>query len=408
MPSTYTIVPMRLHLGNCVSKELVRFPHFPGRSDKKTGFSHIFPLSKRSAYQDFQGFKKPSYLLPAMEANTYTEYVSHEIFSSVELDTSNSFYMVELKTSKEFGSCLRDLNAAILLSLIDAKGDSILQRISAVSWQLPGHENNAAETIHFQRGSVDIVTFKGPKLGKIESLWIGLESGSWRLDGIALTVINSPQSLSSSPEGMKEQTIDVMQYKFEANKVLLGEGEISVVELRPVLVTESPTATFSTLTNTNPCPSTSMKSGELMNEESMREYSDLKFSLLLYDFILFFTGSSILLTFSSDERYAYTFFVGGIGGFFYLLLLQRSVDGLSTDGELQNFAQGFGRFKGPLFGLALILAASIVAVKNEIGGSTMALTPAELFVGAAGFLTCKIAVVLAAFKPIKISLKEEE
>lgn len=126
---------------------------------------------------DFQGFKKPSRLLPASEADTYTKYVSDNILSSVELDTSNSFYMVELKTSKEFGSCLRDLNAAILLSIIDVNGDAILQRISSVSWQLPGHEKDASETIHFQRGSADIVTFRGPKLGKIESLWIGLESG---------------------------------------------------------------------------------------------------------------------------------------------------------------------------------------------------------------------------------------
>lgn len=222
-------------------------------------------------------------------------------------------------------------------------------------------------------------------------------------------VVDSPHSLHSSPEEMQGEKIDVMQYKFEANSVQLGEGGVSVVELRPVLVTESLRETFSAfLKNLNPCPSTPMKSGELMNEESMREYSDLKLSLLLYDFILFSAGSSILLTFLPDERYACSFFIGGIGGFLYLLLLQRSVDGLSTDGELQNFAQGFGRFKWPLFGLALILAASIVAVKNGIGGSVMALTPAELFVGAAGFLTCKIAVLLAAFKPIKTSLKEEE
>jgi len=208
---------------------------------------------------------------------------------------------------------------------------------------------------------------------------------------------------------MKEEQINVMQYKFEANNILLGEGGVSVAELRPVLVTESRGESFSTfLRNANPAPSaSSLERGELSNEESMNEYSDLKFSLLLYDFILFFTGSSILLTFS-DERYAYSFLFGGIGGFLYLLLLQRSVDGLSTDGELENLARGLGNFKGPLFTLALILASSVVAVKYGIGGSSVALTPAELFIGAAGFLTCKIAVVLAAFKPIKRSMKEEK
>lgn len=120
---------------------------------------------------------KPSRLLPAEEANTCTKYISDEIISSLELDKSTSYYMVEFRTSKEFGSCLRDLNAAILLSLINSNDDAILQRISAVSSQHLDHENNTSESIHFQRDSVDIVTFKGPKLGKIESLWIGLESG---------------------------------------------------------------------------------------------------------------------------------------------------------------------------------------------------------------------------------------
>lgn len=225
-------------------------------------------------------------------------------------------------------------------------------------------------------------------------------SGSWRLDGITLTIINSPQP----PE---DDQINVIQYKFESNNILLGEGGVSVAELRPILVTESPTESYSTfLKHVNLSLSTSSSDyRKLSNEESMKEYSDLKFSLLLYNFILFFAGSSILLTFS-DERYAYSFFAGGIVGFLYLLLLQRSVDGLPIDGELEDFAQGFGGFKGPLFGIALILATSIVAVKYGIGGSSMALSPAELFIGAAGFLTCKIAVVLAAFKPIKRSLKE--
>lgn len=220
-------------------------------------------------------------------------------------------------------------------------------------------------------------------------------------------VINNTQSTSVSVEGTGEEQIDVLRYKFEANDILLGEGGVSVAELRPVLVTESPGEDRSTFLKSMAPPSSnsSPELGGLSNEESMKEYTDLKFSLLLYDFILFSTGSSILLTL--DERHAYSFLLGGIVGFSYLLLLQRSVDGLSAGEELENFAQGFGKFIGPLFSLALALIASVVALKYATGGSSMMLTPTDLFIGTAGFLTCKIAVVLAAFKPIKRSLKEE-
>lgn len=159
---------------------MVGFSSFRKRVDKKAGYSCIIPLSKKSAYQDFQGVAKPSRLLLAAEANTYTKHASDEILSSVILDKSTSFYIIELTTSKDFGSCLKDLNAAILISLINANGDSILQRVSAVSSHHAARENDGGETVHFQRGSVDIATFKGPNIGKIESLWIGIDSGQVR------------------------------------------------------------------------------------------------------------------------------------------------------------------------------------------------------------------------------------
>lgn len=126
---------------------------------------------------DFQGFAKPSRLLPVTEANTYTTFTSDEIISSAALDISNPLYVIELRTSKEFGSSLSDLNSPLLISLIDANGDAILQRVSSVSSRHPAHGDEATETIHFQRGSIDVVTFKGPMLGKVQSLWIGLDSG---------------------------------------------------------------------------------------------------------------------------------------------------------------------------------------------------------------------------------------
>lgn len=395
-PLGFMIFPMELQVSNTTSKDMVGFPAFRAKAYKRIGYSRIVPFSKRSAYQDFQGFAKPSRLLSATKSYTIKKYIPDGTLSTAEqeLNNSNSYYVIELNTSKDFGSGLAYLNGAILLSLIDKNGDSILQRISPISLQSSNHREYDIETIHFQRGSVDIVSFKGPRLTAVESIWIGLESGSWRLDGASLTVINRPDYLSDSTTDSKQDNIQIMQYKFEANNIFLGEGGESIAELRPIFVTESSNENLTTLLkNTSPSLSTS----KMSNEESMKEYSNLKFSLLLYDFMIFFFGSSIILLFSHDERYAYSFFGGGVAGFFYLLLIQRSVDGLSTD---NNLTQGSVNLKGPLFGFLLIIATSIVAAKYGIGGYTVALTPAELFIGAAGFLSSKIAILLAAFKPI--------
>lgn len=118
--------------------------------------------------------------MPASEATTNSKFVPEEIFSSLELDNSDSLYIVELRTSRDFGSCLRDMNAAILLCLIDVNGVSLLQRIPSISLANSGQdkEMSSPESVHFRRGSADVVTFKGSKLGNIEALWIGLESGN--------------------------------------------------------------------------------------------------------------------------------------------------------------------------------------------------------------------------------------
>ncbi|XP_026657042.2 uncharacterized protein LOC103697441 isoform X2 [Phoenix dactylifera] len=357
-----------------------------------------------------KGFAKPSRLLPAKGAIIY-KYISEERISSLELDTSSSFYILELCTSKDFGSGLSDINAAILLCLIDVNGDSLLQRVCSVSLQHAEQKNDVtfSEAIHFQRDSVDIVTFKGPKLGKIEAIWIGLESGSWRLDGMQLMVITGPLSMSTSIECTSESQFEGLQYKFEVNNILLGEGGgLSITELRPLLITELPRNEFSTFLNKQSHPATSLTNGKTSMEDGMKGYADLKFSLLLYDLILILSGSSILIL-TTSEKASLSYLLGGICGFLYLLLLQRSVDGLSvpmspsSDGKMENFVLSFGGLKRPWLGLALFVVASVVTVKYGLGGSSLELRPTELFIGVAGFLTCKIAVVLAAVKPIQRS-----
>ncbi|XP_020698383.2 uncharacterized protein LOC110111033 isoform X1 [Dendrobium catenatum] len=416
IPSVQAHFPTRRRSAGITSEDFTGDTLFARRIKKQNGCSRLISRSRRSLYQDFQEFAKPSHLLPATEVTTYPLHPSEEIISSLELDQLSSFYVVELRTSRDFGSCLGDLNAAILLCLIDENGKSILQRISSVSLERPRPRKDKdtiiSEYIPFQRASVDFVTFKGPKLEKIAALWIGLESGSWRVDTVGLKVISASPT-TTSLAGEKESYFAGMQYKFEGNSLPLGDGGLPVAELRPLLVTQMVEDDISALSSIDSSAATLYSDAELSKEGSMREYADLKFSLLLYDIILIIIGTTILAV-SSIEVNAYSFLAGGIGGFLYLLLLQRSVDGLSVplssaeDVKLEDSLQSYGGLKKPAMSLAFVMAAIVVSSKHWMGATNMVFSPAELFAGVAGFLTCKIAVVLAAFKPIQLTTKEKK
>lgn len=100
-----------------------------------------------------------------------------KIFTSFSHDDeSRSLYIVKLGTSNIFGSSISDLNAGVILCLINDNGDSILQRIptSLIPDYSTGSKN---DTLHFQRGCVDEFAFEGPNLGRVAALWVGLESG---------------------------------------------------------------------------------------------------------------------------------------------------------------------------------------------------------------------------------------
>ena len=196
---------------------------------------------------------------------------------------------------------------------------------------------------------------------------------------------------------------------FELEDVLLGEGsDSSMLELRPILVTElagnDPFIFFSKGISDG----TPLINPEISNEESMKEYADLKFSLLLYDAILIIFGTSVV-SISTGANSGFAFLIGGIGGFLYLLLLQRSVDGLPTPELGTSNRRGpnpnFDRFKGLISRVALAIGFAIFAARYSLGDLEMMLTPMELIVGMMGFLACKVSVVLAAFKPMTLGLK---
>ncbi|KAA8549649.1 hypothetical protein F0562_001333 [Nyssa sinensis] len=366
--------------------------------------------SKQFDFQDFQGYAKPSRLLPATEVKVNTDSSLEKVVTTFKMGGSECLYKARLDTSSIYGSGLSDLNAGILLCLIDENGDSILQRIPASLMKdhpMQSEDMIFSDVLRFQRGSVDEFAFEGPKLGKIEALWISLESGQWRLEGVDLTVICQHQPLTEENDRKEIQYIGT-QYNFETGDILLGEGsDISMVELRPCLVTEFSGDNFTLLSNKF-SQSTSVASQGISNEESMKEYADLKFSLLLYDAMLILAGSSIA-SFSAGENAAFAFLTGGFGGFLYLLLLQQSVDGLPASmNRTGDFGQIVGRFKGPVATLVLAFSFAIIAAKYGSGDGAMLLTPKELMFGLMGFLVCKVAVVLAALKPMPGSLKENK
>ncbi|TVU25385.1 hypothetical protein EJB05_27879, partial [Eragrostis curvula] len=355
---------------------------------------------------------KPSRLLPTEDLAIFPNSVPEGIFSTIRLDNCDAFYVLELSTSREFSSSLVDKNSAILVSFIDVVGDSLLQRIPAI-YSDQSARVKAEQSIPFQTGSLDVVFFKGSKLQRIKEIWIGLESGSWRLDSLSLKVIHGPLDAPKEIDAISGFNFSGLQYTFEKINTVLGEDGVSVAEVKPVAVNDLSGLSLSDLQEGQLSSKGAATIAKEVKEDGLKEYADLKQSLLLYDAAIVITGFSAF-TLASKDNAAYSFLVGGIGGFLYLLLLQRSVDGLpvisspSEVGAAQPSVSGFSGVRRPWLILSLVLVAGAVALKYGAGGDSFELTPTELFVGTAGFLANKVAVLLAAFKPMQMNSKSED
>ncbi|KAL5200327.1 hypothetical protein ABZP36_021530 [Zizania latifolia] len=238
-------------------------------------------------------------------------------------------------------------------------------------------------------------------------------SGSWRLDNLSLKVIHGPLNTPTDLETTPELKFNGLQYTFDKTNVLLGEDGTSVVEVKPVTMTDLSGISLSDLQEGQLSLKSTASSFQQMKEDGLKEYADLKQSLLLYDLTIVIIGFSVF-TLASNDSAAYSFLVGGFGGFLYLLLLQKSVDGLpvisspSEAGNVQPSVKGLSGIKRPWLILSLLMVAGAVALKYGAGGDKLELTPVELFVGAAGFLSNKVSVLLAAFKPLQSNLKTDE
>ncbi|KAI5675121.1 hypothetical protein M9H77_06071 [Catharanthus roseus] len=391
-------------------------PLYTRRIDTRLRQFRLAIYSRKWDFQDFQGYAKPKRLLPASEVQICKAHLVEQIIDSFKKQTSECLYKVRLQTSGMYGSGLTDMNAGVLLCLVDENSDSILQRIPAClnkGYVMQSQDSANPEILHFQRGNIDEFIFEGPTLGKITAVWISLESGQWRLGDLSLTIIHQQQSQSAESDETHMQYIG-SEYQFEFEDVMLGEGtDVPMVELRPSSVTNfsEEDIAFSNIKASEPSPLTTYN---ISSEESLKEYADLKFSLLFYDLILILAGS-LIDSFLAGENAAFAFLTGGVGGFLYLLLLQRSVDGLpppelvSSNNEKQNLGKIFGKFKGSASSLVLAFAFVIIAGKYISGNASgVVLTPKEVISGMLGFLMCKVSVVLAAIKPMPIGLRQNK
>lgn len=247
-----------------------------------------------------------------------------------------------------------------------------------------------------------------PRLAN-NTLLIYLRSGQWRLGSVSIMVISCESQPSLSEVGELRYT--GIQYDFQIDDVLLGEGsDLSMLELRDSLVSELEGIDLNGFFSEGLYDRTLLLSPNISNEESMKEYGDLKFSLLFYDAVLTLFGTSVA-SFSAGENAGFAFLTGGIGGFLYLLLLQRSVDALpaselitSNKGETNALFRGL---KGPIASVALAVGFAVFALRYSSGDLQVMLTPKDIIVGIMGFLACKVSVVLAAFKPITPGLNSE-
>ncbi|KAM3324420.1 hypothetical protein P3S67_005572 [Capsicum chacoense] len=357
---------------------------------------------KKSDFQDFRDYVKPSRLLPATDVKFCGDWSLENMVNHSKLDRSKSLYKVKVQTSSAYGSELSDINSEVLLCLVDENGDSILRRISAGLDNDHTVQSQGSDPLRFQRGSIDEFIFEGPKLGKIAAVWISPESGQWRLGGMSITVI-SLLSSASVGNGKNLSDCTAIRYDFDIEDVLLGEkSDSSMMEFRPCSVTEFSQDNIISLSEKT-SPSSSASTQNISNEDTMQEYADLKLSLLLYDAILTIAGSSF--AFLAGEKSAIAFLTGGIGGFLYLLLVQRSVDGIpSSELTSSNRTETLDRtnkgFKGSVLNLVLALAVTSIAAKYALGDVARVLTPQDLMLGTIGFLLSKVSVILAAFLPV--------
>ncbi|CAM6103518.1 unnamed protein product [Calypogeia fissa] len=394
---------------------------------------------------------------PSQESTSETVWSSSQ---SKDQSQSVALYYIVISTSKDEKSSLSEPNAGILLTMIGEDGNAAMHKIS-------GTEESGGDagksSLRFQRGAVDSMIVAGPDLGRLAALWIAPEAGTWRLEKVSVTILPWSEKLVSE-DGLWSRDVisfvnsDLLEemasmgnwrgvfHLFPSNEALLGsDAWLAAAELKPSLIQEISDMVDlqEKLLQLSPKRPQSPHGVAKLREESMKEYENLKLTLLGFSFLLVVGGTASLAALGQGnlaEGYA----VGGVGGFLYLLLLQRAVDQLPSsnsadigdthvdlpisaprqpvvvkEGENEPEASSQEQGKSPknvesfsprgsLSGTSniglrgrIILVAGVALVLGRLagGGAVSTISPPQLLAGVVGFLTSKVAVVLAALKP---------
>ena len=128
-----------------------------------------------------------------------------------------------------------------------------------------------------------------------------------------MKVIHGARNTPEDLEGTLELKFSGLQYTFDKLGAVLGEDGASVVEARPIAVTDLSGISISDLQEGQLSSARTASSIKELKEDGLREYADLKQSLLPYDISIIITGFSAF-TLASNDGAAYSFLVGGIGG----------------------------------------------------------------------------------------------
>ncbi|BBM97748.1 hypothetical protein MPTK1_1g08000 [Marchantia polymorpha subsp. ruderalis] len=380
-----------------------------------------------------QTFVNPSWLFPSRDGDGAEDGASTSGRSAAKEAGAGEFdalYFLTIRTSQEDNSDLTEPSAGIQLAMIGQGGQSLLRTVPPVAASSPSR----FRTARFQAGASDDDVFQGPDVGRLAALWIAPERGTWRLAQARVIVVQWVRefdgridrgSVKDDLSAMLTAMAEALQesggsrkwrglvHLFDSNEKLIGsEDDTRAAELKPSLVREYSDpismreALLGSSIKSGKIPSSYLPAEEVerLRELSMKEYEDLKLQFLGITLLLVGVGTASFAALGQD-RLTESFAAGGLGGFLYLLSLQKFVDQLPGPGNSSTAApqadegasSTLGAARLPL-SVALVAGIALLVGRISQGGAVASITPQMLVAGVGGFLTSRVAVILASLR----------
>ncbi|KAL2651326.1 hypothetical protein R1flu_019454 [Riccia fluitans] len=360
-----------------------------------------------------------------------------------EVGGSSALYFLTLTTSQDDNSDISEPNVGIMVSLIGENGKAILKTVPPVDIANPSRFQT-----RFQAGSKDNDVFVATDLDRLAALWIAPEKGTWTPAQTRVIVLQWNKEFDKIDTGSRRDLNTLLElmsnildqastaasakkwkgyvYLFDSNEKRLGVGDESLAaELKPSFIREysDPASMREALLGSSIRSGKTPASSYLSREEidqlralSMKDYEALKLQFLGISSLLVGVGTAGF-AFLGEDRLTESFAVGGLGGFLYLLLLQRFVDQLpgpdsvtteekttKEEGQTTGFT---GMARLPV-SVALVAGIAVLVGRISNGGAVSSMTPQMLVAGIAGFLTSRVAVIVASLRAKSSSENDQQ